>query len=148
MQTNAPERHSAALQRKMDGIIFAIIALTHAKSTELARTRHMSAHSVNRSGVLASQLAGGLMLCLVLFLWAASASQRVHDLTCSDASSTRHHCAITTFAAGNCEIPLLDPAFQTVLTDLLAVPSCGDEADLASPPCHLAPARAPPASGQ
>lgn len=100
----------------------------------------------NKSGSPAGQAAGALiMLALLLFLGAAAASITVHELVCPDAGQPDHQCAVTQFAAGQIETPLVAVACLTVFLGVLAVPLWSNEAHPASPLFLLSPSRAPPA---
>jgi len=146
MQTSAQKRHSGAMRPTSHGVDFAVFITVEANAAKPLLPRCMSAQGINHPGLVLGRLAGGIMLCLVLFLWAASAAVPVHHVTCSDADDARHECAITHFAAGNCEIPQPVPACQITLLGFLAVLVWRDETHPASPIFRLSPARAPPLS--
>jgi hypothetical protein len=87
------------------------------------------------------------MLGLLIFLGGAASSETLHRVVCPDAGQPAHHCAVTSFAAGSLDVPvvaLMCPAPQPIIF----YPTYGrDHAPhLSIPLFHLSPCHGPPAN--
>lgn len=85
-----------------------------------------------------------LMLALLVFLSAASASCDLHALVCSDARQPTDHCAIAKYAAGMVEIPALPILCSASGFPDFVLPTGVNEALPVTPLFRLSPSRAPP----